>query len=144
MVRYDVLVRVLPMCANKWLHVTDRMMVSWHSGIYGFYSPRPDIEYVNGRRVHAFTCLGSKGKCKKRILRYLDTSDATSTSNMGRHAETCFGEDAVKQAKQLASPDDVRDIFVKKTNQDITVFLRRKKGSTVTYSHTQMTRNETR
>ena len=122
----------------------DRMMRSWHSPLYGFFEPRPEIDYIDKHRVHVFTCLGSAGKCKKKINRYLDTTDATSTSNMGRHAATCFGEDAVAQAKEMAHADDVRNLLVKKTNQDITVFLRRKKGSVVMYSHTQMTRKETR
>ena len=118
-------------------------MASWRSGLYGFYKPHSEVVYVNGRRRHAFTCLGRAGKCQKKIVRYLDTKDATSTSNIGRHAASCFGEDVVEQAKQLASADDVRGLFVKKTNQDITVLLRRKKGGTVTYSHTQMTSKET-
>ena len=99
---------------------------------------------MDGRCVHEFTCLGKKGKCKQIIWRYLDTTDAVSTSNMRKHAKACFGLEAVRQAAELANADDVRGAFVTKTLGDITVLLGRKKGSTVTYSHRQLTRNETR
>ena len=120
------------------------MMEDWTASIYGLFEPRPEIEYVNGRRCHTFKC--SRKGCKQRIRRYLDTSDAVSTGNMRRHAKSCWGVEVVEQADALGNGEDAREAFVKKTMRDgdIKVLLERKRGSVVSYSHRQFTRDETR
>ncbi|TFY51080.1 hypothetical protein EVG20_g11174 [Dentipellis fragilis] len=72
-----------------------RMMKSWSSPIYAFFSPIPAIKYRGGRKTHTFTCL-AKG-CNKEIHRYLDTTDAQSTSNMRKHATKCWGNEVVQR-----------------------------------------------
>jgi hypothetical protein len=40
------------------------------------------------------------------VRRYLDTTDAKSTSNLHKHAKICWGEDIV------AAADETRDVLV--------------------------------
>ena len=61
---------------------------------------------VKGRRVHVFECYAKhcKGKGNGRFVRrYLDTTDAKSTSNLRKHAKICFGDE------EVASADKTRD-----------------------------------
>jgi hypothetical protein len=61
-------------------------MKQWNTPVYAFFRPTPTIECIDGRRVHVFecsakTCTG-KGKHGRKVWRYLNTADATSTSNL--------------------------------------------------------------
>jgi hypothetical protein len=74
----------------------------WNTPIYAFFKPSPEIEYINGCRIHVFEyiakqCRG-KGKSRRCINRYLDTGDRKSTGNLRKHAKLCFGEEAVAVA----------------------------------------------
>lgn len=120
------------------------MMKKWSSPMYAFFSPRPNIIYVAGRRVHSFKCL-AKG-CKYEVKRYLDTKDATSTGNMSRHVASCWGKEAYDAAKSAKNADDVRTNITEKILQNtaITTFFDRKDKGKVTYSHRQHTVQEAR
>jgi hypothetical protein len=78
----------------------------WNSPIYVFFKPTPMIEYIKDRRVHVFECNAKscKGKGNGRMVRrYLDTSDAKSTSNLRKHAKICWGEEVVASADKRIS-----------------------------------------
>ena len=85
----------------------EKLLKEWVLPIYVFFKPTPSIEYIKGRRVHVFKCTAPicKGKANGRnVRRYLDTSDAKSTSNLRKYAKICWGEDAV------ASADGTKDV----------------------------------
>ncbi|KAJ8454957.1 hypothetical protein ONZ45_g19104 [Pleurotus djamor] len=120
----------------------ERLRQEWRSPIYAFYEPEPDIETVNGRRCHVFHCTNSK--CRRHaIRRYLDTADASSTSNMRKHAKKCWGDSVVAQACQAADVDEARKALGSKNVDGSlkTAFERAGKGK-VTYMHRQHTRPE--
>ncbi|KAL1659079.1 hypothetical protein GGG16DRAFT_35762, partial [Schizophyllum commune] len=125
-----------------------RMMRKWVSPIYAFYYPTPEIDYVPGksgtsRRSHVFSCF-NKG-CKKKVRRYLDTVDKVSTSNMIRHAKSCWGEEAVSIAQSHGTATDARVKVaepLKSTGKITAAFARQGKGK-ITYSNRQHTRTET-
>lgn len=79
-------------------------MKDWSSPTYAFFTPVPDIEYVNSRRCHVFKCL-VKG-CTHRIHQYLDKGNKALTRNMRKHVWSCWGNDVMKNifdAKDLAA-----------------------------------------
>ncbi|KIL63968.1 hypothetical protein M378DRAFT_48599, partial [Amanita muscaria Koide BX008] len=119
----------------------ERLMKDWNSPVYAFFS-RPAIEYVDSRRSHVFKCL-ARG-CNKTIRRYLDKGDAKSTSNMWKHARTCYGEDVVNEitnAKDMKTARKAVKNYV--ANGTITAAFERKGKGKVTYSHRQHTKSET-
>ena len=65
---------------NTNISITEQLKKDWNAPIYAFFEPTPDIKYEKGRRFHAFLCAGTG--CKREVCRYLDKSDATSTSNL--------------------------------------------------------------
>ena len=82
----------------------DRLRKEWDSPIYIFFRPLPTIEYVGTRKAHVFYCAASCCRCRTRtIRRFLDTSDAKSTSNLRRHARVCWGEEAVVAADETSN-----------------------------------------
>jgi hypothetical protein len=124
--------------------LTERLKKSWTAPIYGFYKADVKIGYDEGRKYHLFRCDGRS--CTETIRRYLDTKDRSSTSNLRKHARTCWGKDAVKVVDDAKNADEVRNKHVKALKQHGTItaaFERTGKGK-VTYSHTQHTPIETR
>ncbi len=121
----------------------ERLADGWTSPIYAFYLPLPSIEYIDGRRCHAFHCA-AKG-CKQRIRRYLDKGDVSSTSNMRRHAKACWGAPAVTQADEMGDVTRARLSLAGEglRDGDITIAFARQKGK-VTYRHRAHTKAETR
>ncbi|TFK81780.1 hypothetical protein K466DRAFT_501565, partial [Polyporus arcularius HHB13444] len=119
------------------------MLEDWNSPIYAFFEPRPEIEYVDGRRTHAFKCM-ARG-CKVRVRRYLDSKDRSSTGNLRRHAKSCWGEEAVDAACEAVNLAEARENIVGSIllSGNITASFARKKGK-ITYSHRQHTKAETR
>lgn len=103
----------------------------------------PDIEYVNARRCHVFKCAAKS--CEQHIRRFLDKADAGSTSNLRRHAISCWGEASVKAvlgpANLKEAHGSVKDI--KKTGSITASFERKGKGK-VSSSHKQHTKAETK
>ncbi|KAL1716416.1 hypothetical protein EV715DRAFT_205342, partial [Schizophyllum commune] len=126
-----------------------RMMRKWVSPIYAFYHPTPEIEYVAGkgsssRRAHLFSCF-NKG-CKKTVRRYLDTVDKVSTSNLIRHAQTCWGHEAVAIAQTYGNATVARAKVVEplRTSGKITAAFARQGKGKITYSTRQHTKTETK
>ncbi|KAJ8591954.1 hypothetical protein M405DRAFT_700280, partial [Rhizopogon salebrosus TDB-379] len=121
----------------------ERLQKGWTSPVYAFFEPTPSIEYVDGRRSHVFKCMG-KG-CKQRVRRYLDKGDAKSTSNMAKHAKSCWGPEAYEAAQDAKSAGAAREGVIKSLLRSGTItssFERKSKGK-VTYSHRQHTKTET-
>jgi hypothetical protein len=121
----------------------ERLSKKWTSPIYAFFNPTPDIEYVNGRRCHVFTCAAKS--CKQRVRRFLDKGDAGSTSNLRKHAVSCWGEASVKSITELSNIKDARESVksIKETGSITASFERKGKGK-VTYSHRQHMKTETK
>jgi len=105
------------------------------------------IEYIDNRKCHIFHCATVQCRARTRFVRrFLDKADAKSTSNLRRHAKGCWGEEAV------AAADGTRDVksarmalqSCKSVNGSITSAFQRLGRGTVTYSHRQYTRLESR
>lgn len=128
-----------------------RLSREWTSPVYAFFHPIPDVLYVDGRRVHGFTCTArmckGKGKGDPRVVRrYLDKADRTSTSNMRKHAKLCWGEETVAAASNRNATEVRNGLKSGKVEPDgsiTAVFERTGKGK-VTYSHRQHTKTQTR
>jgi hypothetical protein len=80
------------------------------------------------------------------VRRYLDTSDAKSTSNLRKHAKICWTDDIVARADKTkdvkaarAALADLKDVDI-----SITAVFDRLAKSKVTYSHRQHTKTEAR
>ncbi|KZV89380.1 hypothetical protein EXIGLDRAFT_618283, partial [Exidia glandulosa HHB12029] len=128
-------------------YATERLMKGWTSPIYAFYNPTFRIGYEGGRRYHAFQCA-AKG-CKKEVRRFLNGSNATSTSNLIKHARKCFGKDTVERAKEYGTAATARDELASELNDykpaTITAsFKRQSDKGAVSYMHRQHTKTETR
>jgi hypothetical protein len=127
---------------NQMKRLVDRLSKDWKAPIYALFEPEPEIGYENGRRFHIFRCA-AKG-CKQSIRRYLDKGDAKSTSNLHKHAKICWGGETVATINGMGSVDVVRDTMkTHKSGSILSAFKRKVKGS-VTYSHRQHTKTETR
>jgi hypothetical protein len=76
----------------------------------------------------------------------LNTGDATSTSNLRRHAKICWGEDAIEAAGQTKDVHAARDVLARTLTKDgsITAAFERVGKEKVTYSHRQHTKMESR
>ena len=125
----------------------ERLRKEWDAPIYVFFKPLPTVEYVGDRKAHVFHCAASSCRCRMRtVRRFLDTSDAKSTSNLRRHAKLCWGEEAVAAADGTRDVNTAREALksVKTVNGSITAaFQRIGKGKEV-YSHRQHTKIEAR
>ncbi|KAL1657498.1 hypothetical protein GGF50DRAFT_68795, partial [Schizophyllum commune] len=123
-----------------------RMMKNWTSPIYAFFHAVPEIESVDKdgrvRLAHTFTCY-NKG-CSKRIRRYLDTGDKVSTSNMTRHAITCWGKRAVDVAQSHETATAARESVTTpmKKDGDIKLSFERKGKGKITYTTRPHTKTE--
>jgi hypothetical protein len=90
-----------------------------------------------------FQC-GAKS-CKQHIRRFLDKGDAGSTSNLRKHAISCWGEASVTAVTGLANINDARESVKSiKENGSITAAFEKKGKGKVTYSHRQHTKTETK
>lgn len=122
----------------------ERLSAKWVATVYAFY--KPDVTIVHkddGARGHGFRC--AKPGCKTTITRWLNTGDATSTGNLWRHTERCWGAEIVAEAKKAADAKDARPMVEKygRTGTISHFFKRLGKGK-VTYSIRQHTFTETR
>ena len=89
-------------------NILEWLSKDWNSPIYVFFRRTPTIEYIKDRRVHVFQCSANHCKGKGNgcmVFRYLDITDAKSTSNLCKHAKVCWGDEAVLAA------DQTRDVF---------------------------------
>ena len=125
-------------------------MKHWNTPIYAFFKPTPAIEYIAGRRAHVFSCgakvCKGKGRHGRDVRRYLGTADATSTSNLRRHAKVCWGEETVEAAGSVKDVYAARAVLAKSTLRDgsITAAFERLATDKVTFSHRQHTKTESR
>lgn len=120
-----------------------RLRERWTSPIYTFFEPEVQIQMHKGRRTHVFSC--SKHACSYTLRRYVNKKDR-STSNMRKHALSCWGKDAVARAMEVQDDKEACRVIVDSllnTGRISTYFGRKKKGA-VTYSHVQHTKEETR
>jgi hypothetical protein len=128
----------------------ERLMKQWNTPIYAFFKPTPLIEHIDGRRAHVFECSAKncKGKSKnsRYVRRYLTTADATSTSNLRRHAKICWGEEPVAAAQNTHNVRDARAVLAKTILKDgsITAAFEREGKNKVTFSHRQHTKAQSR
>ena len=125
----------------------ERLSKDWNSPVYAFFKPTPLIEYIKDRRVHVFECNAKhcKGKGNGRMVRrYLDTSDAKSTSNLRKHAKVCWGEEEVATADKTRDANTAREALKKSRDGSITEAFEQVAKSRVTYSHRQHTTTESR
>jgi hypothetical protein len=103
---------------------------------------------VKGRRVHVFECAAKtcRGKNGRDVRRFLDTSDAKSTSGLRRHAKSCWGDEAVEAADSTQDLQGARVILAKTKLRDgsITAEFERIGKGKITYSHRQHTKTESR
>lgn len=120
-----------------------RVRKSWDAPAYAFFAETVAIQIVNGRRVHVFECAA--GRCKKRINRYLDTGDHSSTSNLRKHVIACWGAEALAEADKMVTARAARPCVDKLArNGTITSAFARVAGSSETYSTRPMTKDEAR
>lgn len=59
-----------------------KVQSEWVSYIYGFYHPEVKIVEKHGRKAQQFRCLKPGCKVTAGVLRYVDTKDAKSTTNL--------------------------------------------------------------
>jgi hypothetical protein len=125
----------------------DRLSKSWDAPVYVFFKPMPSVQYINNRKAHVFECTASPCRYKTKFVRhFLYTGDASSTSNLRRHAKLCWGKEA------LAAADETRDVKTacevlrkhKGLNGSITAAFKRAGTGKETYSHRQHTKLEAR
>lgn len=128
----------------------ERLKKQWKTPIYAFFRPSPAIDYIDGRRAHVFECSAKvckgKGRNGRNVRRYLNTTDATSTSNLRRHATVCWGAETVKAAGSVADVYTARAALAKVKLRDgsITAAFERATKERVTYSNRQHTKTEVR
>src|SRR5882724_4935620 len=83
---------------------------------------------------------------QKMVWRFLNTKDSTSTSNLRKHAESCWGKDALEVGMAAGTAKDAHESVVKeiKGSGSITAAFKRKGKGKVTFSHHQHTKTETK
>lgn len=125
-------------CADS---TVERMMQDWNSVTYSFYRPIPKIEIKNGRRAHLFECF-NKG-CKSRLVRRF--VEDSSTGNLRRHAEKCWGAAFMDTLSQVGDKAKQREMAEKYARDGtITASFERTGKGKVTYSLRHLTKEESR
>ena len=102
-------------------NILERLLRDWNALIYVFFKSIPSIEYIKDRRVHVFECIAKhcKGKGNGHMVhRYLDTTDAKSTSNLHKHAKFCWGDEAVVVANQMRDVLTTQEALKKMVKKD--------------------------
>jgi hypothetical protein len=125
----------------------DRLSKSWDAPVYVFFKPMPTVQYINNRKAHVFECAASPCRYKTRFVhRFLYTGDASSTSNLRRHARHCWGKEALAAADETRDVKTAREVLGKHKglNGSITAAFKRAGMGKVTYSHRQHTKLEAR
>ena len=85
-------------------------MKDWNTPVYAFFAPLPKVTMKDGRRAHEFACF-ARG-CKAKVHRFLDTKDSRSTSNLHKHAKSCWGNEVVSAADDAKNAEEVRTKIV--------------------------------
>jgi hypothetical protein len=77
----------------------DHMSKKWDAPVYVFFKPSATIKYVGKCKAHVFEFGAAHCHCKSKFVQwFLYTGDASSTSNMCRHAKICWGDEAITAA----------------------------------------------
>ncbi|KAH8073020.1 hypothetical protein BXZ70DRAFT_858951, partial [Cristinia sonorae] len=123
-----------------------RISKEWTANVYACFKPEVIAQESNdGRRFHRFTCAGTS--CNAQITRYLDTGDASSTSNLRKHVKGCksWGDEVLKSIDAMKDISQSREALAAYSrNGDITVAFKRAGKGKVTFSARQHTRSQTR
>jgi dihydroorotase len=82
--------------------------------------------------------------CKKTVWRFLDKKDGKSTSNLQKHAKSCWGEDAVSTADNAKNANEACKGVVKSLlmMSSITATFEKSGKGKVTFLHRQHTKTE--
>ncbi|KAF8993712.1 hypothetical protein BDQ17DRAFT_1252516 [Cyathus striatus] len=125
--------------------MSEQLKKDWTSPIYTFYHPSPIVDYKDGRHYHEFRCFGKS--CSQTIWQFLDTKDATSTSNLYRYAKSYWGDETVTAATAMKNArrdtSEVCDVLAKHKDGSIVAAFECVGKGKVTYSHRQHTQAET-
>ncbi len=122
-------------------------MKGWKAPIYALYRSEVDVERKNKRTVHQFHCAGPG--CKHIVKRYIDGSDATSTSNLRKHIKKCvgWGPGTLEAIDRVNTKEEALAALQKVAKgevKSITMAFKRMGKGKVTYSTRQLTTSETR
>ena len=130
------------------METLERLLKKSTAAVYALFGAEPKAHYLNNRPCITFKCL----KCKNELNRFLDTGDRSSTSNLSKHGNKCWGKEVMKNlgnpgadgtdALRLAAKGFLKD-------GDITRFLTSSAAEStarhaVTYSHKALTKMQTR
>ncbi|KAI0697428.1 hypothetical protein C8T65DRAFT_582743 [Cerioporus squamosus] len=117
----------------------------WRSCVYTFFKAEVTIKVVDGRRALEFRCAAKHCRIGTPVRRYLDKGDRSSSGNLLKHAKSCWGAEAVLQAKQIGDVTRVRNTLVANIlkNGCITEYFAPAKRS-VTYSNRPLSRVQIR
>jgi hypothetical protein len=105
----SVCMQLAGLLAHSLTKLVERLKMSWHSPVYGFFSKSIVIGYENGRKFHYFKCTAKKCKSNGGVRRYQDSKDRAATGNLKSHAVKCFGQDVVDAAFGSAAKSGARD-----------------------------------
>ena len=111
-----------------------------------FFKPTPIIDHIDDCCVHNFTCnvktCKGKGKNGQNVGCYLNTVDATSTSNLRYHAKNCWGDETIAAASDTKDVHAAHAVLEKSNLKDglITAAFQRVGKEKIMYSHRQHTR----
>lgn len=127
---------------------TENRLKKLNSPIYAFFHLPPETKYEGGRSKEVFECAAKPCVCRggKYVTRYLDTKDAQSTSNLRRHAKTCWGAESVEMACLTKDKVEAHEKVVKKIMRNGSLpamFEFEGKGKKL-YSHQRLDRLHTR
>ncbi|KAI0691889.1 hypothetical protein C8T65DRAFT_587059 [Cerioporus squamosus] len=113
----------------------------WRSCVYAFFKAEVTIKVVDGRCTLEFRCAAKHCRIGTPVRRYLDKGDRSSSGNLLKHAKSCWGAEAVLQAKQIGDVTRVRNTLVVNIlkNVCITEYFAPAKRS-VTYSNCPLSR----
>jgi len=117
------------------------MSKKWESHAYAFYHPAEIGTGKDGHHMHIFRCAA--WGCKHKVQCYIEK---TSTSNMIKHAKSCWGDDAWCAAQECNSNDEMLANVVKPLNSNgsIKAIFQQKGKANITFLHRQHTRAETK
>lgn len=120
------------------------MQKQWLSPVYGFFEKEVPIGRLGRRPYVEFKCLSRTCKVLGGLVRrFLDTTDRSSTSNLKRHAEKCWGEETVQQCF-TSDIEGVRKGITLKRDGSITAAFQPKGHGVVTYSLRPLTNGDVR
>ena len=124
------------------------MSQKWNLPIYVFFKMPPHINYKDGCPSHVFRCNACRCKAKngRDVCQFLDKGDANSTSNICKHTNICWGDEAVEMVDATKDLDAAREVLAKAKLCDGSItaeFALIRKGK-ITFSHHEHMKTEAR